>query len=411
MDVWARIRERLAQQPPASTATPSGGRLGATLALLAEADDDDLEIVYTLRREDLAHHPGQISFPGGRAEPGEEVEDAALREACEEIGLDPDTASVLGRLPPFYIPPSRFWLQTVIARWNHPHPLVAAEAEVAEVLQVRYSTLADPDSWRVVPSATAGEKWWAWQLDSRHLLWGATAVATVELLEVIDPEWNRGVRLADFGPEREVTPWIRETRVAPRPGPPRLAGVPEVTADAAAYAERSPRPLSEDALARAGAAVADAAADLAGGDGSVLVLAGNGTVGEVGRAAAERLRRQDREVAVVTPAEFTGELPDADVVVDALVGAGLSGPLAGGEQAITQALRLHVVPIVSVDVPSGLDPDRGLVGDTVTADVTVALAAPRPGLFRPGLSPFVGDLYVADLSDGTLVRLVPPDEE
>jgi 8-oxo-dGTP pyrophosphatase MutT (NUDIX family) len=408
MDRWGAIRERLDRQPPESTAPPSGGRLGAALALLCDAGGGDLEIVYTRRREDLAHHPGQISFPGGRAEPGEGPEDAALREACEEVGLDPGTATVLGRLPPFYIPPSRFWLQTVVARWDRPHALVAAEAEVAEVLRVKTSTLADPDLWRVVPSATAaGELWWAWQLDDRHLLWGATAVATAELLEVIDPGWHRGIEPSDLDADREITPWTRESRVAPQAGKPRLEGIPEVPVDAAAYAESPHLPLAGDALERAGDAVAAAAAGLAGDRRRVLVLAGEGPIREVGRAAAATLRGGGHQVTVVDTRKFEGDgLPEADVVVDALAGADGPGRLEGAALAIAEGLRLHVVPIVSVDVPSGVDPDRGFVGDIVTADVTVALGAPQPGLFLPGLAPFVGDLYVADLRDGSLVRLV-----
>jgi NAD(P)H-hydrate repair Nnr-like enzyme with NAD(P)H-hydrate epimerase domain len=304
---------------------------------------------------------------------------------------------VLGRLTPFYIPPSRFWLQTVVARWDRPHALVAAEAEVAEVLRVKTSTLADPDLWRVVPSATAaGELWWAWQLDDRHLLWGATAVATVELLEIIDPGWHRGIEPAELDADREITPWTRESRVAPQAGKPRLEGVPEVPVDAAVYA-----------LERAGDAVAEAAAGLAGDRRRVLVLAGDGPIGEVGRAAAARLGGRGHDVTVVDSRKYEGGgLPEADVVVDALAGADGRGPLEGAALAIAEALRLHVVPIVSVDVPSGVDPDRGFVGDIVTADVTVALGAPQPGLFLPGLAPFVGDLYVADLRDGSLVRLV-----
>ena len=411
MDAWSRIRGALQRQPPTSTVPPAGARLGAALALLAETDDGDLELVYTRRHDDLANHPGQISFPGGRVEPGESVEEAALREAAEEVGLDPATASVLGRLPPFYIPPSRFWLQTVVARWDRPHPLVAAEAEVAEVLRVRCSTLLDPDRWRVVRSSTAGGWFWAWQLDRRHLLWGATAVATVALLDLVDPGWSRGVTTADLSSDREVRPWERESRVASRPGPARLEGMPEIDVDAAwRMSDTAPfGPARDYAVERAGHAVARAAARIAGPDGRVLVLVGEGGTGAVGLAAAAHLRALDRDVAVVRAREFAGQLPEAEVVVDALVGTGLSGPLDGAAHAVVRALRLHAVPIVSVDVPSGLDPERGLIGDAVSADVTVALARPVRGLFRPGLSPFVGDLYVADVRDGSLVRLVPSD--
>ena len=59
-------------------------------------------------------------------------ERTAVRTLVEEVGLDPSTIDILGRLPAFYIPPSRFWLSAVVARWNDPHPLVPAEAETRD---------------------------------------------------------------------------------------------------------------------------------------------------------------------------------------------------------------------------------------------------------------------------------------
>ncbi|MGH8933297.1 MAG: NAD(P)H-hydrate epimerase [Egibacteraceae bacterium] len=415
MDAWSRIRGALDREPP-----PFRGRVGAALALLSEAGGE-LELVYTRRREDLTNHPGQISFPGGRVEPGERVEEAAVREAVEEVGLDPATVTVLGTLEAFYIPPSRFWLATVVARWDRPHPLVPAEAEVAEVLHVSYATLVDPAAWRVVRLLSRGGWFWAWQLDDRHLLWGATAVATAALLDLLDPDWRGGVTVSDLVGASEVRPWEREAQRAPRPGPPRLRNVPEVPVDAWVFVEPADRP-EPDRIAAAGAAVATAAAELAGDHGRVLVLAGTGGTGAVALAAASLLRERELEVRVVLTAglaspsaagrdealsTFTGTLPEADMVVDGLVGAGLSGPLRNPALAIVHALRLHTVPILSIDVPCGLDPVDGLVGDVVPADVTVALGRPREGLFLPGLSPYVGDLYVADLRDAQLVRLVP----
>ncbi len=206
----------LAALAPDRVAVPAGGRLAAALVLLSDPGDGDLEIVYTRRRADLRSHPGQISFPGGRVDPGETVEQAALREAAEEVGLRPATAAVLGRLPVGYIPPSRFWLHPVVARWTAPHGLVAAETEVAEVLHVRISALRRRASWHTVRLSTAG--WtWAWRLDGDHLLWGATALVTAVLLGVIDPDWSGGAVPRDLA-HRELRPWDVPPR--PRPAPP-----------------------------------------------------------------------------------------------------------------------------------------------------------------------------------------------
>ena len=75
-----------------------GGRDAAVLVPVFEADG--LHAVFTRRRHDLRRHAGEISFPGGRRDHGEELVDTALREAHEEIGLPPDAVDVVGALPP-----------------------------------------------------------------------------------------------------------------------------------------------------------------------------------------------------------------------------------------------------------------------------------------------------------------------
>lgn len=428
MDVWERLRAGLGRlaghdQPP------PGGRVGAALVLLHDPGDGDLEFVYTRRREDLRSHPGQISFPGGRVDPGETVEQAAVREAVEEVALDPASVEVLGRLPAFYIPPSRFWLHTVLARWRTAHPLQPAEAEVAAVLRVRRSRLTDPSVWRSVELSHGGHTW-AWQLDDRHLLWGATAVATAVVLGLLDPDWSGGVEPGGLAREHMVRPWERAP--SPRPFPRRLPGVPEQPLEALpSLPAGALRGLPPAARAEAaGVALADAVSRLVSGTGpGPLVLVGPGGTGVVGVAAAKAMAARGlrprlvlsrpreampeptrRRLDGLRAEDFAGGLPEAGVVVDALLGAGLRGRLAGAPLAIAHALRHLVVPVVAVDVPSGVHPESGLLGDAITADVTVAFDAPRPGLLRPGMEPFAGDLYVQGSGRGgaPLLRLVRP---
>lgn len=435
MDAWSHLARALGSVPRASLTSPEGGRFGAALVLLSDPDGvGDLEIVYTRRREDLSTHPGQISFPGGRVDPGETVEQAAVREAVEEVALDAGSLEILGRLPAFYIPPSRFWLQPVVARWRDPHPLAAAEDEVAEVLRVRVSTLREEGVWRVVRLSSAAQSW-AWQLDERNLLWGATAIVTAELLGMIDPHWHGGAEPASLLPHREVRPWETPARTLPARRY-RVAGLPERPLDAvpnggAGHARLPPSSRQVAAAGHAVLAAVDALDAPRRATQGVLVLAGAGGNGAVGLEVARRL--DDRGVAVrvvlARPPDrlrpvaaealagvadrsvvFDGELPAAGAVVDALVGGGLSGPLRGDERDVVLALRHRDAPIVSVDLPSGLHPVEGLVGDCVPADVTVALTRPTRRLFLAGLAPLVGDLCVATHGangDGALVRVVP----
>ncbi|MDQ3030615.1 MAG: CoA pyrophosphatase, partial [Actinomycetota bacterium] len=156
LDPVTALRLALPSLAAGAVAQPAGARVGAVLVLLRDLGDGDAEIVYTRRRDDLRSHPGQISFPGGRVDTGETVEQAAVREAVEEVSLRPESVELLGRLPALYVPPSRFWLQPVVACWRQPHDLVPAEAEVAEVLRVRLSALTDAGSWRAVRLSVSG---------------------------------------------------------------------------------------------------------------------------------------------------------------------------------------------------------------------------------------------------------------
>ena len=78
-----------------------GGRTdSAVLVPLFEDPAGALHAVFTRRRDDLKRHPGEISFPGGRQDPGETLVETALREAHEEIGLPPAAVEIVGALPP-----------------------------------------------------------------------------------------------------------------------------------------------------------------------------------------------------------------------------------------------------------------------------------------------------------------------
>lgn len=413
---WSRLSARLEEISSQAPSPPSGGRRAAALALLAETADGELELVLTRRRDDLRTHPGQISFPGGRVDPGETVVDAAVREAVEECGLDPGSVTVVGCLPVFYIPPSRFWLQVVVARWDDPHPLIPAEAEVAEILRVRTADLADEARWRVVKLSSRGDSW-AWQLDGGHVLWGATGVVTAVLLGLLDPSWSGGADPSRFPPEREVRPWEDLATHRLGRGPARLAGVPEQPVAVVDGASAPAGPQDPSDVARAGAVVADAVETLLpdGRSTRVCVLAGAGHTGAVGVEAGARLAERGVAVDVVAAAALAdGALPPAGLVLDALVGRGLDGPLRSPALDAVLALRALTAPVVSIDLPTGIHPDEGIVGEAVSADVTLALGSPAPGLFRPGIAPFVGDLYLVGLDAGSqdpvdaLVRIVDP---
>ncbi len=434
---WSRLTDALTTVPEEARTPPPGARIGAVLVLLedgADADTRGPRIVLTRRRPDLRSHPGQLSFAGGRVEPGEGPVDAALREATEEIGLNPASATVLGSGPTFYVPPSRFWVLPVVARWHAPHPLVPEPREVAEVLHVDLADLIDERRWRHTPIATDERSAWAWQLDD-DLLWGATALVVRMLLDATVPDWSGGRSAISLGPERAESPWV-DTPRAPRRA--RLGttlpeqhqddvphvGVREVRAVRGWLDAHGVGPAER--AEQAGRGVATAAQRLldAGrrtASGPIAVLAGPSSNGSGGLVAARLLAAAGLQVEVITvgppripaqthllrdlgvPVVALEEHPLDDaaspgrLVIDAMLGVGSRPPMHGRPAAVAGWLRRHDVPVVAVDAPSGLSADRGLRGPCVTADVTVALGLPTTACAEPGAQAFLGDLHLADL--------------
>jgi len=124
---------------------PGGGRSAAVLVLFA-AGPAGPDLLLIERAESLRNHAGQPAFPGGAADPCDDgPAGTALREATEEVGLDPGGVTVLALLPGLYLPPTGFTVTPVIGWWHAPSPVgVADPAEVARVERVPVAELADP---------------------------------------------------------------------------------------------------------------------------------------------------------------------------------------------------------------------------------------------------------------------------
>ena len=153
--------------------TPRGERSAAVLMLLTEAADP--EVTFVTRAETLRRHAGQVALPGGAVDPGDESRFAtALREAHEEIGLDPVGVSLVGELPPLWVPASRYDVTTVVATWRGDGELWPADpAETGAVHQFAVSALAAPGT-RVTAQHPLGFRGPAFVLDDTFI-WGLTA--------------------------------------------------------------------------------------------------------------------------------------------------------------------------------------------------------------------------------------------
>lgn len=154
----------------------------------------DAEVILTHRAPTLRAHSGQVAFPGGGADPEDAgPEGTALREAREEIGLDPGGVRTLAVIPPLFIPVSNFDVRPVLAYWERPHALDAIDpGEVARVMRVPLSQLVEPSNRFVVKHPT-GYSGPAFTVDDL-VVWGFTGGLLDALLQVSgwEKEWDRG---------------------------------------------------------------------------------------------------------------------------------------------------------------------------------------------------------------------------
>lgn len=131
-------------------------------------------ILLTRRSTALRHHPGQVSFPGGRVDAGDrDYVDAALREAAEEIGLDRARVRIAGALPPVRTS-SGFAVFPIVGLVDGGARWFAAPAEVDAVVQLPVAVLLDPTAPRVESVGTEGRPTWVWPHPTERI-WGATA--------------------------------------------------------------------------------------------------------------------------------------------------------------------------------------------------------------------------------------------
>ena len=169
---------------------PDDARTAAALVLLYP-HNDTANITLTVRGSELRNHTGQVSLPGGRVDDGETIEQAAVREANEEVGVDPRTIEILGPLTPLHIPVSRYLLHPIVAFTSVRPAFQRAEWEVARIMEVPVPLLHDPATikremrTRVVNGRTIEVDVPFFDIDGEKV-WGATAMVLAEFCALLE---------------------------------------------------------------------------------------------------------------------------------------------------------------------------------------------------------------------------------
>lgn len=181
-------REFVPAMPDAETrlkGAPQGAHQSAVLVALVAMPDEELpHVLLQVRSEGVRHHRGQISFPGGRIEDGEDSSMAALREMHEEMGIRPDDVTLIGHLTPLYIPPSNSAVTPVVGIVHSLSDLQLSAAEVQETFTLSLANIISPlhvqrSVWDLYGQSVEVPHW---AVHERIPLWGATAMILNELV-------------------------------------------------------------------------------------------------------------------------------------------------------------------------------------------------------------------------------------
>jgi 8-oxo-dGTP pyrophosphatase MutT (NUDIX family) len=180
---------RAEQLAPKFPHPPANARPAAVLMLFADGPDGP-ELLLTERGSTMRNHAGQISFPGGSSDPTDtDAAHTALREAQEEVGLDPATVEVFATLPALWLPPSNYAVTPVLGYWHVPQRLQPVSVfEVGGIIHQPIRELLDPAN-RFSVEHPSGWRGPAFEVDSEVPLWGFTAGVISRLFDAVG--WER----------------------------------------------------------------------------------------------------------------------------------------------------------------------------------------------------------------------------
>jgi len=182
-----KIRHILSQREKQTIVVTSDPLAPAAVLVPLYEREGEYWILFTKRTQKVAHHKGQISFPGGaREEVDRDPVDTALRETFEEIGVKPEDVEILGELDRMGTLTSNFLITPLVGIIPYPYEFTIATSELEELVEVPISALLDSDNYREESHVYEGRAYVASFFDYKgKVIWGATARILKQFLDLI----------------------------------------------------------------------------------------------------------------------------------------------------------------------------------------------------------------------------------
>ena len=183
-----KIKKILACRGKACIQDPRFRRAAVLLPLFKK--DGEYHILFTRRTDQVEHHKGQISFPGGRQDKKDkDLLATALREAREEMGIEEKDVHILGELDDICTATTDFCVSPFVALIPYPYPFRINRREIAEIIEVPLSLLLDERGFRQELRERDGEPFQVYFYQHKgHTIWGATAGILKQLLDLLPEE-------------------------------------------------------------------------------------------------------------------------------------------------------------------------------------------------------------------------------
>lgn len=162
--------------------------ISSSVLILIYPADNQLKTVLIQRPFYNGVHGGQVSFPGGKRERDESIEQTALREANEEIGIDPNNVNIIGKLTPLFIPPSNYIVYPFVGYMNKRPVFVPDSFEVMDIIEVELDFFLDKQNYKSEFIAmSSGEKLQTpCFIYNEKIVWGATAMIIMEMADLVN---------------------------------------------------------------------------------------------------------------------------------------------------------------------------------------------------------------------------------